>query len=189
MSDRREAIARVTADVIASDGLERASLRHIAARMGATIGTLTHQFRDRDDLLRTTFEVTVRSIRDRAARTARGKGGIALVRAILGEALPTSEERKVEAAVWLAFAMSATTNAEHAALYRGLYREWERGLTGVLADLVPEGGMDPTDACRVLMATADGIALSALAGRDLPAAEQRRLLAVAIDAVLRPVAP
>lgn len=189
MSDRREAIALVAARLIASDGLERASLRHIAARMGATIGTLTHQFRDRDDLVRTTFEVTVRGIRARAARTARGKRGVALLTAILGEAIPTSEVRRVETAVWLAFAMSAATNADHARLYRDFDREWEDALTSVVSDLVPPDGTEASDVARLLMATTDGIALRALAGRDLPATEQRRLLAVAIAALLRPATP
>lgn len=188
MTDRRVAIAQVAARLIASEGLERASLRHIAARMGATIGTLTHQFRDRDDLVRTTFEVTVQAIRARAARSTHGKAGAELLTATLREAIPISEERRVESAVWLAFAMSASTNAEHAALYRDLHREWETWLTRAVAGLVPNDGLDPADAARILMAATDGIALRALAGGDLSVDEQERLVGLAVAAVLRPVA-
>lgn len=189
MSDRREAIARVAAGVIASEGLERASLRLIAARLDATIGTLTHQFRDRDDLVRATFEVTVQAIRARAAHSARGKHGVELLTALLSEAIPMDQTRRVETAVWLAFAMSATTDAGHARLYRGYYREWEDALTGVIAMLPVSADRDPRDVARILIAASDGIALRTLAGHDLPATEQRRLLAEAITAVLRPGTP
>lgn len=184
MSDRREAIARVAAGVIASEGLERASLRQIAARMDATIGTLTHQFRDRDDLLRTTFEVTVQAIRTRTTRAAHGKRGVELLTSLLSEAIPTDPTRQEETAVWLAFAMSATINADHARLYKGYYREWEDILAEVVATLPGSDGRDPRDVARLLIAVSDGIALRALAGRDLAAIEQQRLLAVAIAAVL-----
>lgn len=186
MSDRREAIAWVAAGVIASEGLERASLRVIAERMDATIGTLTHQFRDRADLVRATFDVTVRAIRARAAHSAHGRDGVDLLTALLSEAIPTDQTRRVETAVWLAFAMSATTDASHAELYRRYYREWEDALTEVITTLPIAADRDPRDVARTLIATSDGIALRALAGQDLPATEQQRLLAGAIAGAFRP---
>ena len=181
MTDRRSEIAHVAAAVIAERGLDGASMREIAARMGATVGTLTHHFRDREDLLRTTFEVTVRAIRDRAERAARGLEGVPLLTALLGEGLPTSATRRVEVAVWLAFSLSATTNEEHAQLCARLYREWEDAVAAVLLGLNVE---DERDAARLLMAATDGIALRAMAASTISPRDQERLLASAIARVV-----
>lgn len=186
MATRRQDIARVAARVIAAEGLERASLREIAGQMGVTIGTLTHQFRNREDLLRTTFETTVHAIRDRAAGSARGKRGAALLTALVAEGLPTSDTRRVETAVWLAFAMSAVTNDDHARLYMRHYREWEDALTAAVAGLEAVPVREARDAARLLIAVTDGIAMRALADRDLSQSEQERLLAEAIGVIVGP---
>jgi len=50
--DRQKAdIARATLRVVARDGLERATMRGIAAELGSTTGLLTHYFADRDALI------------------------------------------------------------------------------------------------------------------------------------------
>lgn len=179
MADRRVEIAGIAAQVIADHGIEGASLREIAARMDATIGTLTHHFRDRDDLLRTAFEVSVRDARERAERAARDRTGVPLLAALLAEALPMDERRRVEAAVWLAFSVSATTNERHAALCAALYREYE----DAIADALAGTGAPPDvarDRARLLIATTDGIALRAITMPAMGPADQERLLGMAI---------
>jgi AcrR family transcriptional regulator len=181
---RRLEIAQATARVIADEGLEHASLREIASSMGVTVGTLTHQFRDRDDLLRTTLEATAASIRARAMRSAEGKRGRALLMALQSEALPSDETRRVEAAVWLAFATSALSNESHAARYRQLYGEWEDGLTEIVEGMEDRASGDPRMAARLIIAATDGIALRALTAGGLPGAEQERMLSEAIAAIV-----
>jgi AcrR family transcriptional regulator len=52
--ERRDAIALAAAEVIADRGLERATMRDIAAALGVTTGVLTHYFPSKDALLRHT---------------------------------------------------------------------------------------------------------------------------------------
>jgi AcrR family transcriptional regulator len=183
MPRNRDDVARVAAQVIADEGLDGASMREIASRMGVTIGTLTHHFRNREDLLLATFEGAVAAGRGRAEHAARGLTGTARLTALLSEALPTSETRRTEAAVWLAFSMSAITNKDHARLATRLYEEWEDALAVVLVDLGTRN-TDPGAAARQLIAVTDGIALRAMATPAMPASEQERLLAAAIAGIL-----
>ncbi|HEX5825912.1 MAG TPA: TetR/AcrR family transcriptional regulator [Candidatus Limnocylindrales bacterium] len=183
MSSRRTEIATVAARVIAAEGIARTSLRGIASEMGVTIGTLTHHFRDRDDLLRTAFEVSVREARERAEQSAAGLDGVPLVAALLAEALPTNEDRRVEAAVWLAFSLSAVTNLDHAAMCGRLYEEFEGALAEALCGAGVSAGA-ARDRARLLIAAADGIALRALTVPALDAPQQERLLGQAIAGAL-----
>jgi AcrR family transcriptional regulator len=183
MSNRRIEIARVTARVIADDGLDHASMREIAARMGVTTGTITHHFRDREDLLRTTLEVTVSAARERASAQAIGWEGLDHLMGLLSEGLPMDEERRIEASVWLAFSMSATTNPQHALLCSRLYGEWEGAVSDALRALgLGHGSAD--DMARTLIAVTDGIGLRAIASGELTAADQRRLLDAAVGAIV-----
>jgi AcrR family transcriptional regulator len=48
---RRDRIAEVALEIIAREGLEAATIRRIAAEMGASIRVITHYFSDKDELL------------------------------------------------------------------------------------------------------------------------------------------
>jgi AcrR family transcriptional regulator len=185
MSNRRIEIARVAAQVIADAGLDHASMREIASRMGITTGTITHHFRDREDLLRTTFEVTVSAARERASAQAADREGLDHLTGFLSEGLPMDEARRIESSVWLAFSMSATTNPQHALMCSRLYGEWEGAVSDVLGMLgLAHGNAD--DMARTLTAVTDGIALRAIASGALTAADQRRLLDAAVAAIVNP---
>jgi len=50
-AERRERIAEIAARVIARDGLEAATVRHIAAEVGFSTTIVTHYFANKDELL------------------------------------------------------------------------------------------------------------------------------------------
>jgi AcrR family transcriptional regulator len=50
-NERRDRIAEVAIEIIAQEGLEAATIRRIAAEMGASIRVITHYFADKDELL------------------------------------------------------------------------------------------------------------------------------------------
>lgn len=50
-ADRRLEISEAAWRVILRDGLDRASMRAIAKELGATMGVVTHHFRNKDDLM------------------------------------------------------------------------------------------------------------------------------------------
>ena len=67
---RRADLVAASLDVIANDGLAGATLRRIAAHMGASTGSITHYFDGRDALL------------VEAVRTAHEAAGLRMTRAL-----------------------------------------------------------------------------------------------------------
>ena len=65
---QREQVAWAAAEAIEELGLEGTSLRVVASRTGATLGIVTHYFRNREDLLVATMEVVAESIMARVDR-------------------------------------------------------------------------------------------------------------------------
>lgn len=53
--DRRRALVEAALDVISEAGIERATVRAIAARAGVTAGLIRHHFRSKDDLIAAAF--------------------------------------------------------------------------------------------------------------------------------------
>jgi AcrR family transcriptional regulator len=65
--ERRERIAEVAIELIAREGLEAATLRRIAAEMGASIRVITHYFADKDALLFSIYHAMAVQGQDRIA--------------------------------------------------------------------------------------------------------------------------
>src|SRR5438270_261736 len=75
--------------LIARHGLEAATVRGIAAEAGCSSGVIDHYFDDKDDLLLQALAASHQRISGRFARVTRGLRGLAAVRALLADNLPT----------------------------------------------------------------------------------------------------
>lgn len=180
VDERRAALARAAAEVIASRGLSAASLREIASAAGWTTGALTHYFPDKRALLRFTLETSL------AHRRARGAARDGLppdeaLRASLVDALPVDEESRLHWIVTLAFCAQAAGDPELAEVQQDAYREFR----AALAERVRAAGRATADGALAeaerLIAVLDGVSLQALFDpASWPAARQR----AAIDAAL-----
>lgn len=103
--------------IIATDGLERASLREVADEAQLAVGSVRHYFASSDELLCHAFAVAVDRIVGRLtvadSRLADLPTGAAehhsAVLALLAEFLPLDEDRAVDACVWMAFKNAART--------------------------------------------------------------------------------
>ena len=114
---RRQEVVEAVFRIVATDGLERASLREVADEAELAVGSVRHYFASSDELLAHSFGVVVdRIVRrltaadDRLAEVQPGtpehhQGVLTL----LGEFLPLDEERAVDACVWMAFKTAART--------------------------------------------------------------------------------
>jgi len=112
---RRHEVVQAVFRIIASDGLERASLREVADEAGLAVGSVRHYFASSDELLVFSFAAVI----DRIA----GRLEAALVSVeeaspdspeqhnavlnLLGQFLPLDEELAVDACVWMAFRHAA----------------------------------------------------------------------------------
>jgi AcrR family transcriptional regulator len=184
-TDRRDEVADAAIEAIADVGFERASLREIAGRLGTTIGVLTHQFRDRDELLAYAFTTATNRIKERSDRAAQQEDAFVGVVEMLLEALPLDQRSRRETAVWLAFSTAAMTHPELAALHSRVYHNWTERLADRLSAI--ESHIDTRVVARLLIATVDGIALRMMSsGTHSKVAAVRPLLEHALRVHLPP---
>lgn len=112
---RRQDVVEAVFRIIASDGLERASLREVADEAGLAVGSVRHYFSSSEDLLVHSFGVVVDRITGRLDEAAQAVAACtpatsehrAAVLTLLGQILPLDEERAVDSCVWLAFKNAA----------------------------------------------------------------------------------
>ena len=101
----REQVARVTWQLLARYGFESTSMREIASKLGTTTGTLTHYFRNKDELVEFTnafmYELVTQRL-DEAAASAEGNRLWRSVEALL----PTRKAHVDNHRVWLSFITS-----------------------------------------------------------------------------------
>jgi len=184
---KRELVAEATWSVIRRVGLSGASLREIAREAGCTTGVLTHYFRNKDELLLFAFSYAMRAVAERMTGhvQAPGKARDRLV-AVMGEALPLDEERRLEVLVYFGFLEAAMRDDDLAAEFAQRYEAW----SGMVSELVREHlgarGRGEAEALSALMlAAVDGIAVGAVTNPSrFPPARQSELLRTAVARLL-----
>ncbi|MEV7605235.1 TetR family transcriptional regulator C-terminal domain-containing protein [Paenarthrobacter sp. NPDC089322] len=170
---RRQEVVQAVFRIIASDGLERASLREVAEEAGLAVGSVRHYFASSDELLVFSFASVIYRITGRLEAALPAVEGEApgseeqhiAVLNLLGQLLPLDEELAVDACVWMAF--------RHAARIKPvLQEEAERShrtiaaLVGRLIILLSPGQASDQQAlvteAERLLATMDGLCMHAL---------------------------
>ena len=178
---RRQEIVDAVFRIIATDGLERASLREVADEAQLAVGSVRHYFASSDELLTHAFAVVVDRIvgrltdaDSRLGDTPPGSGEQrAAVLALLGEFLPLDEERAVDACVWMAFKNAARTRPFLAAEADRSHRAVAAVVGGLILGLAEAEGVDADHAAgldqqvlvteaELLLAVLDGLTMHAL---------------------------
>ena len=112
--ERREYIARVSAEIIAEFGLEQATIREIAQRTGFSKGVIEHYFDDKDHIIDMALAWVNERYLQREARLTEGKRGLAALEARLHNALPQTKEAMQEWKIRLRFwSLAAVQNDLH----------------------------------------------------------------------------
>jgi AcrR family transcriptional regulator len=153
---RRQEVVDAVFRIIASDGLERASLREVADEAQLAVGSVRHYFASSDELLTHSFAVVVDRIVGRLTAADSRLGDLppgsaehhVAVMALLGEFLPLDEERAVDACVWMAFKNAARTKPFLVAEADRSHRAVAAVVGGLilgLADGAESRGTDPAD--------------------------------------------
>ncbi|MCA3753094.1 MAG: TetR family transcriptional regulator C-terminal domain-containing protein [Phenylobacterium sp.] len=122
--------------LVASEGIEAASLRRLARAADCTTGAITYYFEGRDALL---VAMLRRAHQTTGARMLRAAGRGASPRdrlwAVLMEALPLDPERLAEWRVWLAFWGAAAGHPELIEENQARYAEWRVLLQSLVQDM------------------------------------------------------
>lgn len=103
----RERVLDSLLDIIAEQGLERVTIREVAAGAGVSIGSVQYYARSKEEMLRLAFEYVIDSALARADAIPREGHVGEVVRAALREFLPLDGTRIRETRVYLAFAARA----------------------------------------------------------------------------------
>ncbi|GAA1032886.1 TetR family transcriptional regulator C-terminal domain-containing protein [Virgisporangium ochraceum] len=173
---RRRAVTDAVFRVIHRDGLEGASLRHIADEAGLAVGSVRHYFASHSELLL----FALAALRERM--TGRILGHLdrlagpdpatpaEVAEAVLAEFLPLDEARLQETVVWLAFVTAARTRPElreqAVRLHEGARLVVRRVLDRAAALGRTAPGLDPALETERLSALLDGLAMSVVLHPD-----------------------
>ena len=170
---RRQEIVAAVCRIIATDGLERASLREVADEAGLAVGSVRHYFENSEEMLTFSFAAVVDRIVARlrgayanvSAAAAGSSEHDAAVLTLLGEFLPLDEERALDACAWLAFKNAARIRPFLAVEADRSHRAVAAIVGQLITRLLQEDSGDRerlvTEAER-LLATLDGLTMHAL---------------------------
>ncbi|MEV0059504.1 TetR/AcrR family transcriptional regulator [Nocardia sp. NPDC050718] len=173
-SSRRATISDAVMRLLARDGLEAISLRHVAAEAGVSPGQVQHYFPSKDAMM----EFAAGTIAQRIAARIDTAGPDPDLRHLLTALLPTDPDTTADARTligYLAFASVRPQVADTLATNGRAFRDH-------IATLLPDHP-DPTTAADTLLALLDGLALHATLGQITPE-HARTVLHAAIDAAV-----
>ena len=136
---QEEALSRAVWEVLARQGLERLTVRAVAAAAGCTTGLVMHRFPNRRALLRHARELLHETSRRRveALEAAAGSPRAAL-RAVLRQGLAIDEETINGSVVWIGFLAAAVADDELIEIHRRNNRLWRERLERLVGEAAPE---------------------------------------------------
>jgi AcrR family transcriptional regulator len=107
---RRRELVDATWRVVHRGGVERATVREVAAEAGYSPGSLRYYFPAQAELIGFAMEVVADRVRERIESLEPGDDVAVAVERLLEQVLPLDEERRTEMEVWLAFSARAQSD-------------------------------------------------------------------------------
>lgn len=183
--ERRLHIAGALLRVIAREGLEAVSLRHVAAEAGVTSGMVQHYFPSRAAMMDYAMRAAAARYEDRVTARLAELGSdpapVEVLLTLLTMLIPTDEAEGDDGQVGLAF-QAYSANHPEAADY---LEQGNASLRKHLADLLRAAGHagDATAAATGLLALAEGLGVHVLSSR-LPVSDAHAALDSLVTAVV-----
>ena len=107
---KRKLIAEAAWKIIENEGIEKASIRRVAAEAGMSPGALRHYFSTKDEMLLFIIEYFIEEGKKRSDHKEWSKNPLQAVEEVLLELVPIDEEKKIETSVWWIFALRSLTS-------------------------------------------------------------------------------
>lgn len=179
-----ERLSRAVWDVLATRGLERLTIRAVAAAAGCTTGLVMHRFPNRRALLRHARDLLHQRTRERVERLeAHAATPREALRAVLSQGLALDDETAAESVVWTGFLAAAVADEDLVALHRANNRAWRDRTTRLVAQASGWPAERAGTVALALVALVEGAAALASADPDAyPAPVQQAMLDAALDA-------
>nr|WP_125654789.1 TetR family transcriptional regulator C-terminal domain-containing protein [Paenibacillus baekrokdamisoli] len=167
---QREKLAEATWRVIRRDGLERASVRNIAAEAGLSVGSMRHYFSTHSELLAFSMKLVSNKVNAQFQSFVSTGNLQEDILQLLYELLPLDKERSAEMEVWIAFTAKALVDPALQSLSLQVSNEMRAGISWMIDSLIQyEPGCSHLDAkieTERLLALIDGLALHAIMQPD-----------------------
>ncbi len=189
LAGRRRQIVEAVWRIAAARGLQRATIREIAAEARVTPRVVQHHFAGKRDLLvtalRTLHRDNERRGRQRIAALRDASDPRVLLRATLEELLPLDEQRRTSLRVMTAYYAWSLTDPSLAAVFLHPEHPLEDLVSALIAAAGVRPGVDPVQEAILLVGGISGLGLDLL-HRRLTRADVRRTLDYHLDRVLAP---
>ena len=192
--ERRIEIVNATWRIIARGGVERATMREIAAEAGFANGALKPYFPTKDDLLAFAFQHVFCRTNERIAIATEGRRGLTALVALCREVLPLDEDRVNEARIVVPYWQNAMTHPDRARFHEEALGQWRAAIGQYLLEARDDGDIAAgltdeaiTEHLITLMIGAQ--ILAALNGSDIPDARLRRRFEEQLDTYLELLRP
>lgn len=182
-AERRQQIVFALWLLIAQQGIEGVSLRHVAAEAGVSMGRIQHYFGTKEALVLAGCTALVDSAYGGYQETAEAPPRARLLH-VVSQQIPRDDAGRIGVSVWYAYvAKSINDDAVRQVLAearRGSEEECVRLIRAARGAGVDAGGPAALDQARRLLALADGLTLRVLVG-DLEAVEAVAMLEAEVD--------
>jgi len=181
---RRDEIAYVACQVVASRGFERATVARIARAAGYTTGMVAHYYDSKQDIILAALRLMLLRIEERLTRE-RSRGEASLL-SVLSEALAIDATRFTESAFWMAFWGQVSVDRKLKRLNAWVHREYMRLFTRCLSKHWPEwrdwSPQRREQVLRSVVTCMNGLTAGAVTSpRDWPARRQIEQLELQLD--------
>jgi TetR/AcrR family transcriptional regulator, transcriptional repressor of bet genes len=191
-AERRDEIALVACQVVASHGFEQATVARIARAAGYTTGMIAHYYESKQDIILAALRLILKRIEERLTRER--DAGEANLLSVLAEALPLDDQRFTECAFWMAFWGQVSADSKLKRLNAWVHREYMRLFARCFAEYWPEWSTRPPgvrdQVLRSVVTCMNGLTAGAVtSARDWPAARQLEHLDLQLKLLRRWASP
>lgn len=169
-SESAATIADATIRIIASRGLDAASVREVAKKSGFAAGSVQYHAPNRDTLLAHAFIRSIQRQSERVAAVPERENELETWVARLAELLPIGGVRSEDAAIWVTYGSASATRDWIAKLYTEVLEDFQSSVVAAL------GGEeeDAKPKARLVTALINGLTLDNL---RVPESEADRIVA------------
>jgi AcrR family transcriptional regulator len=179
---RRDEIAQVACQVVASRGFEHATVARIARAAGFTTGMVAHYYDSKQDIILAALRLILLRIEQRLTRERDDTDLLA----VLSEGLAIDRPRQIECAFWMAFWGQVSTDKKLRRLNAWVHREYMRLYARCLAAHWPASRRWSEavreQALRSIVIVLNGLTASAVTSpRDWPAERQVEQLRLQLE--------
>lgn len=178
----RNRLVRAAWQVIASEGIEAATLRRVAREDGCTTGLITHYFRDKNELVTCAYRrVLDMMLADATAAIATHDNLTQRLLAAIEAIEPTRADTGQFTVVLMNFWAAAAFNSTFAQHCREDYQRWRMLVSGVIVSGIESGELrkdtDVRTLTDILTLLSDGLSVGmTLTPRNYPPKHRRTII-------------